>query len=187
MSRHPLIETYLRGLHVLPTEVIDELTDGLIETYDHHRALGSDPDQAARAAIEEFGTAEQILAAFDQIAPGRRVSRRLLATGPFVGLCWSAALIASRAWTWPIPAWTPLVLASALATVIALLLMGASGRRLHRAAPLGAGGLVILDTLAISGVLAIAPGISWPLRLAILASLARAYLTARTLPALRPH
>lgn len=187
MPRHPLIEKYLHGLDVLSAEMVDELTDGLIETYDHHRALGSDPDQAARAAIEEFGTAEQILAAFDQIAPGRRASRRLLATGPLVGLCWGTALITSRAWTWSIPNWTPLVLAGALAAVIALLLVGATGRRPRRAAALGPAGLVLLDTLVVSGVLAVVPTMSWPLRLAILASLVRAAMTARTLAALRAH
>lgn len=187
MPRHPLIETYLHGLHVLPANVVAELTDGLTETYDHHRTLGSEPEQAARAAIEEFGTAEQILTAFDQIALGRRVSRRLLATGPLVGLCWATALIAGRAWRWPVPSWVPLTLAGALVTVTALLLVGAGGRHLHRAAPLGASGLVLLDTIALSGVLAVAPAMSWPLRLALLASLVRVCITARTLPALRTY
>lgn len=159
----------------------------LIETYDHHRARGNDPDQAARAAIQEFGTAEQIIAAFDRIEPGRSASRRLLASGPLVGLGWGAALVSSRVWTWSIPTWTSPVLAGSLMTVIALLLVAAKSRRFRHAAPLGAGGLILLDILAISGVLTTAPAMSWPLRLAILASLARAYLSARTLPALRPH
>lgn len=185
MPRHRLIDDYLRVLRTLPAGVIDELADGLVETYDRHRARGRAPDDAARATIEEFGAPDQVLAAFDRIAPGRRLSRLLLALGPFVGLCWGAALVSARAWTWPIPAWTPVTLGAALAAVIALLLAAAYGRRLRRAAPLAAGGVLLIDAAAICGVLATAPTIPWPLRAAILGSLARACLTARTLPHLR--
>lgn len=184
MSRHRLIEDYLGQLRVLPAEMVDELADGLTETYDHHRAHGQAPDSAARAAITEFGTAEQILAAFDRIAPGRRTARALLATGPLTGLCWGTALISAHAWTWPHPAWAPPVLGTALLTVISLLVMAARGHRMRHAAPLGASGLILLDALAITGVIAVTPAASWPLRLAIIASLLRAYLTARALPSL---
>jgi hypothetical protein len=182
MPRHHLIENYLDGLRALPADVVEELTDGLAETYDHHRARGLAPDQAARTAITEFGITEQILAAFDEIAPGRRASRLLLTTGPLAGLCWGAALLTSHAWTWPIPYWAPPVLGVGLVTVIALLLVGGHGRRTRRAASFGAGGLVLLDTLMIIGVLAVASAVSWPLLLAMLASVVRACLTLRTLP-----
>lgn len=184
MPRRPLIQTYLHGLHALPADVVDELTDGLIETYEHHRARVLAPDEAACGAIEEFGATRQVLAAFDQVAPGRRASRRLPAAGPLVGLCWATALVTARAWSWPIPTWVPPVLGTALMTVIALLLVAARSRRLHWAL-FGVGGVVILDLLMISGVLAAASAMSWPLRLAITASLARTCFAARTLPALR--
>jgi hypothetical protein len=67
-------------------------------------------------------------------------------------------------------------------TVIVLLLVGAHGRRTRRAASLGAGGLVLLDTFMITGVLTVAPAVSWPLLFAMLASVLRAFLSARTLP-----
>lgn len=182
MPRHRLIEDYLDGLRVLPADAVEELTDGLTETYDHHRARGQTPEDAARAAIAEFGTTEQILAAFDMITPGRRVSRLLLATGPLAGLCWGAALLTSRAWIWPIPTWAPPALGIGLVGVTALLLADTRGRRTRLAASLGASGLVLLDAFMITGVLAVAPTVSWPLLLAILASLLRACLTARTVP-----
>jgi hypothetical protein len=182
MPRHHLIEGYLDGLRVLPADVVKELTDGLVETYDHHCARGRAPDEAARAAITEFGTTDQILGAFDEISPGRRASRLLLAMGPLVGLCWGTALLTSRAWAWPIPPWAPPVLGVGLVTVIVLLLVGARGRRTRRAASLGAGGLVLLDAFVITGVFAVAPAVAWPLLLAMLASVVRACLTARTLP-----
>jgi hypothetical protein len=182
MPRHHLIEDYLDGLRVMPADVVEELADGLVETYEHHCVRGRTPDEAARTAITEFGTAEQILAAFDEIAPGRRASRLLLTTGPLAGLCWGTALLTSHAWTWPIPSWAPPALGVGLVTVIALLLVAVRGRRRRRAASSGAGGLVLLDTLAIIGVLAVAPAVSWPLLLAMLASVVRACLTARTLP-----
>jgi hypothetical protein len=182
MPRHHLIENYLDGLSQLPADVVEELTDGLVETYDHHRARGRVPDEAARAAIIEFGTAEEIRAAFDQIDPGRRAARLLLATGPLAGLCWGAALLTSGAWTWPIPTWVPPAIGIGLVTVTALLLVAARTHHTRRAATLGAGGLLLLDTLAITGVLAAAPTVSSLVRLAILASLLRACLAARILP-----
>jgi hypothetical protein len=189
MPRHPLIENYLAGLRALPADVVEELTDGLDESYDHHRARGQAPDDAARTAITEFGIAEQILAAFDEITPGRRASRLLLATGPLAGLCWGTALLTSHAWTWPIPTWAPPALGIGLVMVTALLLVAARTRRTRRVASFGAGGLVLLDTLVVIGALDVAPAVSWPLLLAILASLIRACLTTRTLPGIltTPH
>lgn len=187
MPGHPLIRTYLDELRSLPADAVDELTDGLTDTYDHHRARGLAPDDAARAAIAEFGTAAQVRTAFDAIAPGRRAARRLLAAGPLVGLCWATALISARAWTWPIPAWAPPLVGALLVTVIALLAAAARGRRLRHAALPGAGGVILLDVLVVIGALAAAPTLPWPLRLAILGSLTRAALTAQALPALRTH
>lgn len=189
MSGHRLIQAYLDELRALPAEVVDELADGLIETYDHHRALGHSPGDAARAAIAEFGSADQIVAAFDQITPARRTSRLLLATGPLVGACWGTALLTADVWTWPIPTWAPPALGAALLTVVALLLTGAraAGGRARRTASFAAGGLALLDSLMISGVAATAPALSWPLRVAILASLARACLAVRTLPRILTH
>jgi hypothetical protein len=184
MPGHLLIQDYLADLHGLPAEVVDELTDGLLETYEHHRARGHAPDDAAHAAIAEFGSARDVVAAFDRIAPGRRTARALLATGPLVGLCWGTALITARVWTWPIPAWAPPALGAALATVIVLLLVAAqaSRSRARRAAAAGAGTIALLDVLVVAGVIATAPVLPGLLQVALVASVVRACLSVRTLP-----
>jgi len=51
-----LIAGYVAGLHrKLPAPIADEAADGLIETYEHHRASGAGDQQAARDALAEFG------------------------------------------------------------------------------------------------------------------------------------
>lgn len=184
MFGHALIQDYLAGLKGLPAEVVDELTDGLLETYEHHLARGHAPEDAARAAIAEFGSAGDVITAFDRIAPGRRTARVLLATGPLVGLCWGTALVTARVWTWPIPAWAPPALGAALATVIVLLLVAAKASRSHaqRAAAAGAGTIALLDVLVVAGVIATAPALPGLLQVALLASVVRACLSVRTLP-----
>ena len=66
-------------------------------------ALDAEP---AEAAVAEFGSTEEILAAFARVNPVRRAARRLLGLGPVVGGCWAAALVTSRTWPglWPSPA-----------------------------------------------------------------------------------
>ena len=162
MPRHHLIQDYLDDLRALPAEVVDELADGLLETYDRYRTLGHPPDDAARAAITEFGTAQQIVAAFDQTTPGRRTSRLLLATGPLVGACWGTALVTARVWTWPIPAWAPPALGATLLTVIVLLLRASRAPwvRARRAASVGVGGLTLLDTVMIVSAVTAAPAMA---------------------------
>jgi hypothetical protein len=182
-EHHSLIESHLDALRALPAETVDELADGLYEGYDRHRARGRTPDDAARAAIVEFGTVEQVLGAFTQITPYRRAARLLLASGPLAGLCWGTGLLSAHAWTWPIPAWAAAATGTALAAIGALLLIAVRTLHVRRTALPAMGGLVLLDTLAIAGVLAVAPVVSWPLRLAIAFSVVRAALTARALRA----
>jgi hypothetical protein len=104
VAGHQLIDDHLSRLaRRLPADTVDELADGLTETWQHHLAAGLHTDEAARAAIGEFGTPDQITAAFIAQAPGRRTARMLLATGPPIGLCWGASLVTAQVWTWPIP------------------------------------------------------------------------------------
>lgn len=189
MPGHPLIRNYLADLRGLPAEVVDELTDGLLETYEHHRARGHAPQDAARAAIAEFGSAVDVIAAFDRIAPGRRTARVLLATGPLVGLCWGTALVTARVWTWSIPSWSLPALGAALVLVIVVLLVAAhaSRGRARHAAAAGAGTIALLDVLVVAGVIATTPVLSGLLQVALLASVVRACLSVRTLPGILAH
>ena len=181
MAGHDLIDDHLAVLaRRLPSDTVDELADGLTETWQHHLAAGQPPTEAARAAIAEFGTPEQIIRAFVAQAPGRRIALRLLAVGPVVGVCWGASLSAAHAWQWSVPG--PLVMAYGLGflAVIGLLLAGATSRRSYRRARLGsAGGLgmAVLDLSMVVAALTVAPALVWPMALAIPASLARTGIT----------
>ena len=98
-ARTRLIDDYLAILSAdLPGRIVDELADGLGETY--HRYLGQshDPEAAARSAVTEFGEPRVIVAAFTDASRVRKTARRLLTAGPVVGLGWASVLIFARAW-----------------------------------------------------------------------------------------
>jgi hypothetical protein len=183
MASHRLIEEHLAVLaDRLPADAVAELTDGLVETWRHQLATGSPPDTAARAAIAEFGDPDRITRAFVAQAPGRRTALALLATGPLVGMCWGASLVAARVWTWPIPTVGVAVFALALLAVAATLAAAATSRRSYRRTRLGTAGgagLVVLDALMLVAVITVAPVLVWPMAVAIPASLARIGLTVR--------
>jgi hypothetical protein len=188
MASHQLIDDHLAVLtRTLPPDTVDELADGLTETWQRHLATGLTPTEAARAAIAEFGTPEQITRAFVAQAPGRRTARLLLATGPVVGGCWAASLVTAHAWTWVPPAARTLF-ALTLGSVVAALLTAATSRRSYRRTRLGlAGGLgvVALDAAMVTAILLAAPTLVWPMGVAIPASLTRIGLTLRCLPVRR--
>jgi hypothetical protein len=186
MASHHLIDTYLAGLaQRLPANTVDELADGLVETWQHHLGNGEPTDQAARAAIAEFGAADRIADEFVAQAPGRRTARFLLATGPVMGVCWGTSLIAAKVWTWPIPRPIAAIYAAALLTVVAALVAAATSRHSYRRTRLGNAGalaLLVLDAAMIVAVTVLAPVLVWPMAAAIPASLARIGLTLRSLP-----
>jgi hypothetical protein len=175
----------------LPPSVTDELADGLTETYRSHRSRGLTPEEAAAAAVAEFGPASEIAAGFTPVNPARHAARRLLGIGPAVGACWVTALLTSRsgltsraALTSPGPAWV--VAGLVLASFIALLAVAALGRRYRLATATGVAGCfgyAALDAaLIVAAILVLAP-VGWFTALAMAASLTRIAVTAR---ALRP-
>jgi hypothetical protein len=188
VAGHQLIDEHLNRLaNRLPADTVDELADGLAETWQHHLARGLSPAAAASAAIGEFGTPDQITVAFTAQAPGRRTARMLLATGPPIGICWGASLITARVWTWPLPAAAAATIAAGLLAVVAALALAATSRRSYRRTRLGgvgAIGLITLDAAMLAGAILVAPTLVWPMAVAIPASLARISLTLRALPAL---
>ncbi|MDT5039404.1 MAG: hypothetical protein QOE51_389 [Actinoplanes sp.] len=186
MASHQLIDEHLARLsRRLPDDAVDELADGLIETWRRHVAAGLMPAHAAQAAITEFGTPEQILEAFVIQSSGRRAARMLLITGPLVGGCWGAGLAAARIWSWPVPALAVFGFGLALLSVVATLITAAGTRRSYRRARLGTAGgigLVVLDLVMLSAVVRFTPALAWPVLPAAAASLARIGLTLRSLP-----
>jgi hypothetical protein len=180
-----LIAGYLDALAgQLPGPVVEELADGLEETYRRYLGLGLTPEAAAQAAVTEFGDPGLIAAAFTRTHPARRAARRLLAAGPVVGACWAVALVTGRAWTWPVPVAVRIVLGAALVAVVALLAVAARGiryRPVGRAGTAGCVGTAALDGFMIIGVLAADPAARWAVAVAVAASAVRLGLTVRLL------
>ncbi len=180
-----LIPGYLTALSAqLPAPIVEELADGLDQTFQHYLNQGLDPDAAAGAALAEFGEPHVIVAAFARLSPARGAARRLLATGPVVGACWGTALITSQAWRWPVPETVRLLFGVALITVIGLLAAAALGsqyRSVSRAGAAGCVGMTALDATLLITVMFAIPAVAWPTILAVAASAARLTFTARTL------
>jgi hypothetical protein len=186
MASHRLIDSYLAHLAArLPAGTVDELADGLTETWQHHLERGLSAERAARAAIAEFGAATRIADEFVAQAPGRRTARLLLATGPALGVCWGTSLVAARVWTWPIPPAAGAAYVVALLVTVALLIGAATSRHSYRRTRLGGIGalnLVLLDAAMIGAVAVLAPMLVWPMGIAVAASLARIGLAIPRLP-----
>jgi hypothetical protein len=185
-----LIEAYLADLRRrLPPDIVAELSDGLAETYERETRRGLPASQAAASAIAEFGDPDTVAAAFVSVSPGRRAARRLLATGPLVGGCWAAALLArpgSNVGMLPRAVLGTLVLAT-----IGVLASAAIGRRYARIRAGGfAGciGVLIVDVTIVSYVASaglITTVTTSPVAAGVAASLARVVWTIRSLrPAL---
>ena len=183
-----LIDDYLAGLRRrLPAPVAEEAAAGLLETYEHHLGTGAGDQEAARAAVAEFGDLEMVAGEFTRQAPGRHAARLLLATGPVAGSCWAAAMIGGHAWTWPVPDTERLVFAGVLLLAILALLVAATSRHSYqrtRLALLASPVLLALDMTAITAALLAAPALTWTLRAAVAVSVGRIALNACTLPRL---
>jgi hypothetical protein len=83
--------------------VTDELRDGLVEALEVHLARGCSAQEAAAAAIAEFGDPRVVADAFGPelaAVQARRVALGLLATGPLVGLAWIAAVAVNALPPW---------------------------------------------------------------------------------------
>jgi hypothetical protein len=190
MAGDDLIQAHLAALaRQLPADAVDELADGLTETWQRHLDGGLPPEEAARAAIAEFGTPARITDAFVTYAPGRRAARLLLATGPVAAACWGTGLATSHAWTWPVPKAAAVAVASLLVLAVAVLLVAATSRHSYRRTRLASAGgiaVVALDVTMLTVVVLVAPP-AWSMLGGITLSLARIVLAARLLPATLAH
>ena len=180
-----LISDYLAALSAdLPAQIVEELADGLDETYHGYLGQGLAPDAAARAAVEEFGEPRVIVDAFTDASHSRKTARRLLAAGPGVGMCWAVVLITARAWQWPVPVAARVLFGVSLITVIGLLAAAAFGRRyrlVRRAATAACVGTAVLDAMMIGTALAAAPVLVWPVTAAVALSAGRSAFALRNL------
>jgi hypothetical protein len=189
VRRTDLITGYLAELEArLPALIVEELEDGLEEAFARYRKSGLDGDTAARAAIAEFGDPQLVAAGFAAACPARRLARRLLVTGPAVGLCWGALLIMSRAWTWPLPDPARAAVGTGLLAAIAMLARAAladSYRAITRAAAAGCASITVLDVTMIIVAFGLTLRPSWLVAIAVTASGLRIVHIIQGLPRLR--
>ncbi|WP_214106872.1 hypothetical protein [Acrocarpospora catenulata] len=185
MADHELIERELDVLAGrLPASIVDELADGLTETYQAQLARLGEPDAAAKATLAEFGDADTISAAFVRAAPGRAAALVLLAIGPLVGALWATALVTAQAWTWPVPIAARLTVGATLALLVTVLALTIRAKRHYKAVQIGAigaaCGFVMLDlTVLITAKVLATPSLL--IACALAASLTRITITAQLL------
>jgi hypothetical protein len=183
MAEPSLIKNYRDALsRELPRRVADEVADGLAETVDKYLKHGLSQDAATVAAVAEFGDPRSVVDAFSQASPFRPAARRLVLTGPVVGLCWGALLITDRAWNWAVPPIAPVLAGLTLAAVIISLATAAlahSYRLVRRCATAACISLTVLDAGAVTAVMAFLPGIRWLAVVAACASASRLTYVAR--------
>jgi MFS family permease len=177
MAEHRLIAAYRDDLLAeLPAHLADEVSGGLADAQEKYMGQGLNPDQAASAAIAEFGNARMVADVFRRACPVWRAACVLIATGPVVGGWWAAALVADRAWDWPIPIAVPFLVGVILAGSVLLLVASALARRyqqVRRAGLAGCLGLAVLDVCVITAAVMLAPSLRWLLAVAVCVSAAR--------------
>jgi hypothetical protein len=177
MNEHRLIAAYRDDLLArLPAQLAEEVSGGLADAQEKYLAQGLTPDQAARAAIAEFGSAGLVADAFRRACPAWSGARVLMLTGPVVGGLWAASLITGHAWQWPIPAAIRPAAGILLAASVLTLSLATRTRRYKtacRAYLAGSLGLASLDAAVTITALLAAPAIPWLLCTAVCASAAR--------------
>ncbi|MEU8204985.1 permease prefix domain 1-containing protein [Streptosporangium sp. NPDC049046] len=171
----------------LPSQVVEELADGLEEAYELHLHACGDPEQAARAAIAEFGDADTVTAAFLRESPWHRTAIVLLLTGPLMAAAWAVTLLTAGAWTWSLPLPAKILYGAALVTIVCALLFVVREKlayRRTRLAMIGSVlGLIVLDVLMLTVIAVMTPVPVWPMAVAVPASAIRILSLARRLPA----
>lgn len=199
------ISARLPGSRRVRAGIVAELHAGLLDAIDACQAAGLSADQAATAAMREFGDPAQIAAAFGPEVGARHARSTALAlvrTGPVIGLLWTAAGLASHIgirglapWHWTgMPPGAPVLFAAAFATLgvtawAALLTVAATGRftrwlpRRSRLGPVTAAfagfGFAAVDTIMLTllgAALLTAPGRLAPVPVAAAAAASLARL-----------
>lgn len=187
MAQSGLIEEYEAVLFAeLPAALAEEVSDGLHLAYETYLRQGLPRGDAAAAAVAEFGAARMVTEAFSRASPAGRAARALVVTGPLVGLCWAAELIAGRAWDWPVPVIVPVLVGAVLVGSIAVLVAAVRGRAyrfVRRSGVTGCAGVIVVDLSMITAVVLAGPGARWLAVVAIGASTTRLLAVVR---ALRP-
>lgn len=161
------------------SRMIQEIRDGLTDTVEAHTRGGLPHDEAARLAVREFGTPQELVPSCQReltIAQTRRTALSVTLTVPFLIACWHLIWTAGQSWQLQHTAQLLAVQLAAVASVATLLAAaalaatGASARALRtpERLPLAvawagttAGVAMVVATLALA-VLS-PPATNWPL------------------------
>lgn len=191
------LATRLPGSRRARDAVLDELRDGLSELTARYTDNGHPPLAAAKAAVAEFGTVDQVAAAFAGelvTRQARQIIAVLIVTGPLVGVWW--LLLLAPVSPAGIPT-LPLIGAAVLTGLLVLATTGGLARWLPSTAPARAltgattvvaaciaGDIGMLTTLAIGsntelGVVAVVAVLASLIRLGWSVHLLRTCLSAR--------
>lgn len=115
-------------------DILAEVSDGLLECYQAHRADGQAPAMAAESAVAGFGDPHRLASGFAGVLAGRaahRVGLGLVLTGPAVGAVWVATFAGRTGsdWVTQVAAMPSVVpgLAVALAVAVPAALLAALG------------------------------------------------------------
>jgi hypothetical protein len=85
------------------TEIVDEVMDGLLCAAEDHLATCSDPAEAARRAVEEWGAPGEVARAYNDATlrlVAKRLSWQTMGVLPLLAISWSVVLLASPAAPW---------------------------------------------------------------------------------------
>lgn len=135
-----VVEDYLAALAVrligprsTRAAVLEELRGGLHDATSGYATGGASPEAAARSAVAEFGTPEEVATALAEelgTLQARRTVTTLLLTGPLVGLWWLLLLAPSPRWFTPTQVWDaiPALPLVALGTLTGLAVLATTGR-----------------------------------------------------------
>jgi len=97
------LSSALPGRSTSKAAILAEVTDGLMESVETRRQERVDRNDAAEAAVAEFGPAGDLAIAFVREMAGsaaRRVGLALVASGPIVGLAWLTAFAVGSGRRW---------------------------------------------------------------------------------------
>ncbi|RKN12465.1 permease prefix domain 1-containing protein [Streptomyces radicis] len=131
----------LHGPARAKSRLIGEIRDGLMDTAAAHAADGVPRQRAARLAVREFGTVDDLVPSCQReltIAQARHTARTVALTSPFLVACWYLAGSIDQGQAWQLPRTAQLVAVhlagvatfAALFAAVALAATGTLARRL---------------------------------------------------------
>ncbi|MET4924790.1 permease prefix domain 1-containing protein [Streptomyces sp. PSRA5] len=118
------LSTALHGPVGAKSRMVREIRDGLIDTVEAHTRDGVPHERAARLAVREFGTPEELVPSCQReltIAQTRRTALSVTLTVPFLIACWHLIWTSGQGWQLQQTAQLVAVQLAAVAAVATLL------------------------------------------------------------------